>query len=349
MKRREKGKKQTARPSALLEYIESTQQSFQRDIDAAQTPEEQKDWQLSRKITLWEVDAAQKYRLTPSALAMIERLKPAQGNQPLKAVPGTGIWMMLDDEKCSNVYFSSIAHAATSYFETHPSIKRVPSMLDIIIAHPWLWDFQVMAVGEHPLFYLYDAEKGRWTRNKGNALCYTGLCEPLGIDSRGWPGWYICDACKAKLDYWTSWFPVALMALHGDFAETEVPQEPRQIKEREVRTMRRPGGYNERKILHTWHIINFDISVKSQSSHPERGENKSQQPTWLENAIADETVIYVAKHIEQTQRLLQSARYVNMRGKTIDVRSYDKRVPMSVKRLKQSIYRATARKEEETR
>lgn len=74
--------KQPSRPSALLGYITSTQQSFQRNIDHAQTSEERKDEQIICNVTLWEADAAQKYRLTSSALAMVARLKPEQARAP---------------------------------------------------------------------------------------------------------------------------------------------------------------------------------------------------------------------------------------------------------------------------
>ena len=68
-------------------------------------------------------------------------------------------------------------------------------MPDIIVARPWLWDFQVMALESHPVFYLYDPERGRWTLNKAD-LCPVQRCEKLGTDSTGWPGWYICDVCR---------------------------------------------------------------------------------------------------------------------------------------------------------
>jgi len=83
--------KHSACPSALQEYIAKTQRSFQRDIDNAQTPQERKEWQITRNVTLWEADASQKYWLTPSALAMITRLKPERGQSALKALPGTNI------------------------------------------------------------------------------------------------------------------------------------------------------------------------------------------------------------------------------------------------------------------
>jgi hypothetical protein len=343
-----KGQKHSTRPScpsALLEYIGKTQQSFQRDIDDAQTPEERKDWRLTRNITLWEIDAAQKYRLTPSALAMIARLKPESGSSALKALPGTGIWMMLDDGKCSNVYFSSIAHAATSYLEVHPHIKEPPKLLDIIIARPWIWDLQIMAPGMHPLCYFYDADTGKWTLNKID-LCPTQRCEYLGIDSRGWPGWYICDMCKPTFDYWTSWFPVALMAINLDFAETEERQEPKRFIEREIRKQKADQGYKETRVLHTFHIITFDISVKPHTISKESLEHgEPVHPTWLERAIADETVLYVDRHIEQFPRTFRHERYVNMRGKTIEVQAHDKRIPVSVKKLKQTIYQAIAQHE----
>lgn len=335
-----RSQKPSSCPSALLEYLAKTQQSFQRTIDAARTSEERKEERITCNITLWEADTAQKYHLTPSALALIARLKPEQGQGALKTVPGTGIWMSLDDGKCSNVYFSSLAHATTSYLEAHPALKTIPRQLDIIVARPWLWDFQVMAPGHHPLLYLYDAEKGRWTLNKAD-ICTVRRCEHLGTDRRGWPGWYICDVCKPAFDYWTSWFPVALMAVNLDFAETIEQPEPKRFAEREIRQKRTDRGYKEIPILHTFHIITFDLTVKPHVPAKEPLEpSEPFHPTWLEKAIADETVLYIEKHIEESRRTFHHERYVNMRGKTITVSAHDKRIPVSVKRLKQTIYQA---------
>ena len=139
------------------------------------------------------------------------------------------------------------------------------------------------------------------------------------------------------------------MAIAGDFAETEERQEPKTITVREIRKTRRSGGaagYDEKTLAHSWHVITFDISVKPQIPRPENSEHEPLHPTWLETAIANETVIFVSKHIGQTQRTFHHERYTNMRGKTIDVRPYDKRVPMSIGHLKQTIYRAVAHKTE---
>jgi hypothetical protein len=279
-------------------------------------------------------------------LAMIARLKPEKGPNALKALPGTGIWMMLDDNKFTNIYFSSVAHAATSYLESHPyatSKRKLPRTLEIIVSLPWLWSLEVWALDSNPLSYVYDAERGRWTLNVSHR-CPVNRCEKLAVDGRKWPSWYICDVCRPAFEHWTSWFPVALMAVNRDFAETEERQEPKRFTEREIRQKREGKGYKEVPITHTWNIITFDISVKPQTvskEHVERGE--PAHPTWLEQAIADETVLYVDKHIEQFPRTFKHERYINMRGKTIDICAHDKRIPVSVKHLKQTIYQAIAR------
>lgn len=331
--------------TALEEYIESTVCSFDADIARAKTIEERKDWQISKKISLWEVDCARKYKLTSSALAMIARLKP-EHSSPIKQLPGTGIWLALDTPEMSNLYFSSIPQAALSYIEMHHHAVLGPKWQPVV-NHPWLWTLDITQIVKHPLSYAYHAERGIWTLNI-RQQCPAKQCEMTGQDSDGWPGWYICPACRPAFDYWTAWFPVALMAIQGDFAETEERQEPQIITTHEKRqTQRSGGGYDEKKLTHNWQVITFDLSIKPQQPPTESGEREEPlHPTWLEKAIVDETVIYVAKHIQETQRTFRHERYRNMRGKTIEVRAYDKRVPMSVAHLKQTIYRAVANKAE---
>jgi hypothetical protein len=339
-----KGQQQVPLVSVLTQYIAQTQQSFERTIANARKAEERKDEQLTCNVMLWEVDAAQKYKLAPSALAMIGRLKP-EGPNPLKALPGTGIWMTLDDERSTTIYFSSIAHATSSYLESHPYVKKLSKVLETIVALPWLWSLEIWMLDSQPLSYVYDAERGKWSFN-ANHHCPAHLCEKLTVDERHWPSWYICDVCRPRFEYWTSWFPVALMAVNLDFAEVEERQEPKRVTERELRRKRTDRGYKEISITHTYHVITFDISVKTHATPIESLEHgEPSHPTWLEQAIQDETVLYVDKHIEQFPRTFKHERYVNMRGKTIDVCAHDKRIPMSVKRLKQTIYQAIAQRQ----
>src|SRR5579859_2029064 len=100
--------------SALAQYITQTRQFTEQLIMNAQSPEERKEEELSQKVLMWEIDVAHKYKLTPSALAMIRRLMPQRSQGNIATLPGTGIWAMLDDGQSTVVYFSSIPHAVTS-------------------------------------------------------------------------------------------------------------------------------------------------------------------------------------------------------------------------------------------
>src|ERR1700730_17383823 len=91
--------------TVLEGYIQQTQQSFDEDVARAQTLEERKGWNVSRKISLWEVDCARKYKITSSALKMIARLKPESGPGRIATLPGTGLWLVLDNPEMSNLYF----------------------------------------------------------------------------------------------------------------------------------------------------------------------------------------------------------------------------------------------------
>jgi hypothetical protein len=357
----ENGKHELARvtiPSSMLEkYITQTQEHFEEDLAKTRDPKKRKDLQLANSVSQWEVKCARKYKLTTSALAMIDRLKPERSQGIIETLPGTGIWIMCNDSLSTNFYFSCQSHAVTSYMEFHPHAKMTEDLAKLA-SRPWIWNMEVYTPGEYPAprsrCYLYDANRQLWTINNmdfpedGITPCPNHACEMTGVDQTGFYNWYICDECKVYFDFFTSWFPVALMAINGDFAETEERQERRKFTQREMRKVRRPGSglhYDNVPVTHTYHVVTFDMSVKSPASEqPLRDHQKNNGPTWLEQAIANETVLYVSKHIHQTQRTFRAERYVNMRGKTIDVRAYDKRVPMSVKRLQQTIHKAVASK-----
>ncbi|HEY4383310.1 MAG TPA: hypothetical protein VGN34_02385 [Ktedonobacteraceae bacterium] len=103
------------------------------------------------------------------------------------------------------------------------------------------------------------------------------------------------------------------MAVNLDFAETEVRQEPKRFTEREIRKKKSEKGYKEAPVIHTFHVVTFDLSVKTQAPPIDPlDRDEPSHPTWLERAIQDETVLYVDKHIEQFQRTFKHERYVNM-------------------------------------
>lgn len=329
----------------LKEYTASTIQSFERNIAQTTDPQERRDQRTYCNIMLWEADAAQKYLLKPSAISMITKLMPQIPSRIL-TLPGTGVWIVLDTPQWTNLYFSSIPHATTSYLEAHPR-EHMPRGFQSVVEASWLWNLEITAIGEHPLSYVYDAERRLWTLNKVD-LCPTRHCKKLGEDSKRFPNWYICDTCRPKFDHWTAFFPTALMAVNLDFAEEEEPRERTKSAERETRKRRTDQGTQETSITHTYHIVTFDISVKPATTTAEPTDYKNiSHPTWRERAIEEETILYVDKHIDESQRTFHHERYVNMRGKTITIHAYDKRIPRNVKRLKQTIYQAIAEHKKE--
>ncbi len=337
-------KKGVTQKSVLAQYITQTRQFTEQFAMRAQSPEERKDNELTYKVTMWEIDVAHKYILTPSALAMIDRLMPEHSRGLIETLPGTGIWAALDDPYDTVIYFSSIPHAISSYLEYHPSTKTTEKF-EKLASLNWLWTLDVFRRGDNPRSYVYHADRQEWTLNQ-IAACSSGACSRTATDQNdAFANWYICDECMPIFQYWTSWFPVALMAINGDFAETEERPELDVVNEQEIRKVQRPksGRYDDVTVTHTYEIIAFDMSVKTRASEHQY-DHETSSPTWLEQAIANETVLYVSKHIAQTQRTFKHERYVNMRGKTIDVRSYDKRVPMSINRLKQTIHKVVASK-----
>jgi hypothetical protein len=136
--------------------------------------------------------------------------------------------------------------------ESHPQkkIKTLPKTLEIVVSLPWLWSLETWEMDSPPLSYVYDADRGRWVLNV-NHLCPVHRCEKLVVDERKWPSWYICDVCRPAFEFWTSWCPVALMAVNRDFAEVEERREPKQLTEREMRQKREGQGYKDVPVTHT--------------------------------------------------------------------------------------------------
>src|SRR5690349_9027353 len=104
--------------SALAMYIAQTRDAFEWHVAHALTDAERKDQRQSMAVMMWEIQTTRKYKLTPSALQMIERLKPDKSGI-IENLPGTGLWANLDDSSRTSIYFSSMPLAALSYAEKH--------------------------------------------------------------------------------------------------------------------------------------------------------------------------------------------------------------------------------------
>lgn len=249
--------------------------------------------------------------------------------------------MVLDDQNMTNLFFSSIPHAAISYLEAHPR-EHMPRRFRSLLEVSWLWNLEITAMESHPRSYVYDADRGLWSLNKVN-LCPSGLCECLGQDTKGFLSWYMCESCKAQFEYWTAFFSTALLAITLNFAEEEEPKKPLIMVEHETRRRKQDHESQKANRVHTYQTITFDLAVKPLAPSPQGIHQKEKiHPTWVERAIQDETILYVDKCIDESQRTFRHERYVNMRGKTITIPSYSKRIPRSVKRLKQTIHQAIA-------
>jgi hypothetical protein len=281
--------------SMLLKYIRQTRQHNEEDALKAKSMAESKSIRQNLDILMWEVDTAHKYHLTISALEMINALmsKP-YGPCVIEKLPGTGIWMTLDNPlQPTDIFFSCLSHAASSYADHNPKIRLTDENTKMAM-HPWRWDMTVyvrnidpdLARGARSFAYWYNAHDQQWTLSPAmqdpNIGCRTG-CELISTQNQ-WPSWYICDECRSMFNFYTSFFPIALMAVNGDFAETEERQELPQFTEQETRKIRRSGSgkYDEVPVTHTYHIVSFDMSVKKHASSHTPQSHESDGPTWLE-------------------------------------------------------------------
>jgi hypothetical protein len=216
-----------------------------------------------------------------------------------------------------------------------------------------LWGLNILAEdGGTIMNLIYDQSVTAW-RVPEIRHCPTGQCKqlmtPEEMHDRGvFTNWELCDGCQQIATYFSRWFPIALLAIAGEFAEEAEPVE-REITETIIRKEKRPnsGKYDEHTEEVHFKIVTFDASVKRKAVIEPDREPHEAGPSWLDLAIEQNSVVYVKRGFGKTTRHLNPTK--NPRWKferDVPVRAYQKRVPMTVANLQKVITRVVASKYE---
>jgi hypothetical protein len=147
---------------------------------------------------------------------------------------------------------------------------------------------------------------------------------------------------------------MALLMIEGNFATSpELDEYPEVIETVRRRAENKGKGGNLKKKKHieeqqVWHLIPFDACLKKPERSAGAEEPQEARGSWLKEALEldPDSVIYLNRHIAPSSRTLRHPRFTKMQGKTIEVKEYDKRIPVKVKELMQKITCVVASKYE---
>ena len=205
--------------------------------------------------------------------------------------------------------------------------------------------------GESPMSITYElGEYSAWRLTEMHE-CPIGHCKqiatPQEMFERGmFTNWDACPSCQQFARYFSRWFPIALLAIVGEFAEEAEPIE-REVTETITRKEKRPnsGKYEEHTEEVHFKIITFDASVKHKPKAEAVATEPLLGPSWLDLAIEQHTVVYVKRGFGKSTRHLDPSRNPRWKAKRdVSVRAYQKRIPMTVANLQKVITRVVASK-----
>lgn len=163
----------------------------------------------------------------------------------------------------------------------------------------------------------------------------------------------LCDECKAHIMFWAFWIILALLMIEGNFATSpdlaEYPEQVEAVRRKVEQKSSNPKKKNRKYIeeRQVWHLITFDACLKKLGRSVEAtagGEPHETRESWLQKALEldPDSVIYLDRHIAPASRTFRHPRFTRMQGKTIEVREYEKRIPVKVKELMSKITRVVA-------
>jgi hypothetical protein len=327
-------------------------------------------------------ESSQKYRLTRSGMAMVAALRPQpllRGESsmsvlmeiadhkrpldpdietPIAQLPGAPIWIELVEPINVNTgdiaaIFFTCADREVDYQLSLPQPRGLRKMLEQSVRKPgdeFRWSLHFIDSNGIPRsHYEYYERAQRWgIIPHGEEPCPTDECvTEEWEDAEGFTQYKVnpCPFCATILGYWRSWFVTALLAVSGEFAETEEVEWPVQTEE-VVRKVLRPHSakFDQITVKHDYYIVSFDASVKKHLKPQDPGEPRG---SWIEAAreIDPDSVVYVRHNFGQTERVLDPARNPRWKAKkTVTVRPHERRVPMKIDTLQHKITLVVASK-----
>jgi hypothetical protein len=323
----------------------------------------------TKRLTLATEDAlvlsatmGRKYHLTPSALAMISALMEHTQGTTVKTLPEQSIILKFETTPIdlevyppvAGLFFASPLQAYQAWeAKNHSGLFTFPKQAESI------WVLSILKEdGDTLLNLLYDCERHAWKVPEHRACPDSACKQIMSVEEQVQRGaftiWQLCPKCETIARYFARWLPIALLAIAGEFAEEAEPI-MREITETITRKEKIPGKgkYKEKKEEARFKIVTFDASVKRAApSVLKNGETpeESASPSWLDLAIEEGTVVYVKRGFGKSTRNLDPLRNPRWKEKrTVPVRSYEKRIPMTVANLQRVITRVVASKYEVAR
>lgn len=203
------------------------------------------------------IEQARKYRLTASAQAMIEALRPrplckeevdlaiigaiADHKRPLDPdietpvlhLPDVPIWMELEQPISTNtgmltgVFFACADREIENLLQQPQSsaMQAVLKQAGRMPGHSYRWSLHFIHEDGTPVsFYRYEEESRTWSIIPDSEPCPTDECEIIEHTDDLMLRTYerkACPFCATILAYWRSWFVTALLAVQGEFAAIE--------------------------------------------------------------------------------------------------------------------------------
>ena len=307
---------------------------------------------LAQDMLLSALDTSKKYLLDETAIRIIRSLMPEPKRTAIFPYdPLTHLWiefgtlmdMAVRDSAGQSVGIQNIAALwvmdAADYARSE--LPRALSFTENMIAVS-----VIDATGTTILGLVYWKDIRAWAFPPSHE-CEFGLCEKVegALDQ---PSYYRpCVMHQAMIAFLSNFLATTLLAARGDFAIEEEPEPlPRveQIATRKERAAK--GKYKERQVSHTFTRLTFDITKKKGSTgcHEKQECAERSGPTWLEKAKEEGTVFYWRRPVAYPNgRTLDPERNPRWKyARTVAVKTHPKRIPMSTKRLKNTITRLIA-------
>jgi hypothetical protein len=314
---------------------------------------------LTEQAVILAAQRSRKYLLTDSALRMIATLMEHANGMQIRQLPDTHIFLELASpidqgyyEPIHGMFFQSLYLTLEG---VHEQTKlTIPPFAPFGKRAEQIWTLSLLNESGGEIITI-DYEQGEYKSWRLAEMheCPQNLCRQIATPQEMFErwmftNWQACPKCEAFATYFSRWFPIALLAIAGEFAEEAEPVE-REVTETIIRKEKRPnsGKYDEHREEVSFRIITFDASVKRKPTSLAAVE-PSAGPSWLDLAIEQGTIVYVKRGFGKSTRHLDPARNPRWKMKRdVSVRAYQKRIPMTVANLQKVITRVVASKFEQ--
>lgn len=271
-------------------------------------------------IYIQMVEQATKYRLAPSATAMINVLCPHPSSllalktsslvvgerhqweceqgllMPIWRIPNAPVWIELEESIDINATEIAGFFFTSSDLQIEQQLKKPQSSAAYSVLQAARCQdhgdvrWQLYFVDKHgtPTSRYQYFDRARVWGIPESVPCPSGECtrgsqENRVTDTTVAPT-TLCTSCATLLRYWCSWFMTALLALQGEYA-VSIEEEWPCHQEQTMRKVKHTSShkYHEISVQHKYYIVSFDASMKKR--HPveasqQRGESE-QQNSWV--------------------------------------------------------------------